>query len=137
MFPRQDRLATRLGRNSHWADAHRLRHDDAGKSFDEIDSDHSLISGAYRARLATGLSFVPSVAHQSPASTADTRALPTAVAIGPGGEPYPHADPVTVINPEARLVRRRLTTEAVGWSVAIPDMACGQSRSRLTTRGTL
>lgn len=122
MYPEPHRLVTETELWLRWADAHGVRYDDSGMSFDEIARDYYGTSDAYRELLAPDLMGTTSATHQAAADTAYVRALLIEAAIGRrGGDLDIYVDPVQVLDPAGRIVSRRSTPEVGGWeSIATP-----------------
>lgn len=125
MNPEPHRLVTETELWLQWADAHGVRYDDSGKSFDEIARDYYETSDAYRELLAPDPVGTTSETHQTAADTAYARVLLIEAAIGRrGGDLDIYVDPVQVLDPERRIVPRRSTPHPCGWeSVATPVAA--------------
>ena len=127
-----DRLVTRAQLWLQWADAHGVRYDDAGKSFDDVARDYYETSDAYRELLSRGArGDVLSATHKAAANTAYARALLIEAAIERrGGDLDLYVDPVQVRDPHGRIVPPQQSPEAMGeWG----DVAAGPVRN---PRGT-
>ena len=122
-----DRLATRAQLWLQWADAHGVRYDDAGKSFDDVARDYHQTSDAYRELLTPeARGDVLSVTHRAAANTAYARALLIEAAIERrGGDLDLYVDPVQVRDPNGRIVPPQQRPEVTGeWeSIATPAAA--------------
>ena len=119
------RLVTRIELWLQWADAHGVRYDDAGKSFDDVARDYYQTSDAYRELLTPeargdGLSAT----HKAAANTAYARALLIESVIERrGGDLDLYVDPVQVRDPHGRIVPPQQRPEAMGeWEdvVSVP-----------------
>lgn len=121
------RLVTRAQLWLRWADAHGVRHDDVGKSFDDVARDFYQAGAAYRGLLTPeargdGLSAT----HQAAANTAYARALLIEAVIDRrGGDLDLYGDPVQVRHPHGRIVPPQQSPEVMGeWeSIATPAAA--------------
>ena len=121
------RLVTRIELWLQWADAHGVRYDDSGKSFDDVARDYYQTSEAYRELLTPevrgdGLSAT----HKAAANTAYARALLIeAVIERRGGDLDLYVDPVQVRDPQGRIVPPQQGPEVMGeWeTIATPDAA--------------
>ena len=116
-----------------WADAHGVRYDDVGKSFDDVARDFYQASEACRELLtpeARGDSL--SATHQAAANTAYARALLTEAAIERrAGDLDLYVDPVQVREPEGRIVAPQHSPEAMGeWEDLAPVFAAPEQPPR-------
>jgi len=136
------RLVTRTGLWLQWADAHGVRYDDVGKSFDDVARDYYQTSDAYRELLTPALrGDGPSATHQAAANTAYARALLIESAIeGRGGGLDLYVEPVR--DPNARIVPPQQRPEAMGeWEdvspvpFAAPEEPAQQHEARTNDRG--
>lgn len=139
-----ERLVTRTELWLQWADAHGVRYDDVGKSFDDVARDFYQTSEACRELLtpeARGDSL--SATHQAAANTAYARALLIEAAIKlRGGDLDLYVDPVQVRDPHGRIVPLQHSPEAMGeWEdvapvpVAAPEEPAQQHDARTTDSG--
>lgn len=107
-----------------WADAHGVRFDDDGKSFDEVARDYYETSDAYRELLAPDPSGSPSATHQATARTAYARALLIEAAIERrGGDVDFYVDPVQVRDADGRIVPRGSTPDGSWEAFTSPAVA--------------
>lgn len=74
MNPQPQLLVTDAELRLRWADAHGVRHDDAGESFDEIAQDNYATSDAHRELLAPDPTAPTSATHQAAANEHRPRA---------------------------------------------------------------
>ena len=122
-----DRLVTRTELWLQWADAHGVRYDDVGKSFDDVARDYYQTSDAYRELLIPELRGDGlSATHQAAANTAYARALLIEAAIERRcGDLDLYVDPVQVRDPNGRIVPTQQCPEVMGeWeSIATPAAA--------------
>ena len=122
-----ERFVTRTELWFQWADAHGVRCDDAGKSFDDVARDYCQTSDAYRELLTPGpRGDGPSATHQATANTAYARALLIEAAIDRrGGDLDLYVDPVQVRDPHGRIVPPQQGPDVMGeWeSIATPAAA--------------
>ena len=139
-----DRLVTRIELWLQCADAHGVRYDDVGQSFDDVARDYHQTSDAYRELLtpeARGDSL--SATHQAAANTAYARALLTEAAIERrAGDLDLYVDPVQVRDPHGRIVPPKQRPEAMGeWEDVAPvpfaaaEEPAQQHDARTTDRG--
>lgn len=121
------RLVTRTELWLQWADAHGVRYDDFGKSFDDVARDYYQTSDAYRELLTPAMRGDGlSATHQAAANTAYARALLIeAVIERRGGDLDLYVDPVQVRDPHGRTVPPQQSPEVMGeWeSIATPAAA--------------
>ena len=118
-----DRLVTLTEWWLHWADAHGVHHDDAGKSFDDVARDYHQTSDAHRELLTPeARGDVLSATHKAAANTAYARALLIEAAIKRrGGDLDLYVDPVQVRDPHGRIVPPQQRPEAIGeWEDVAP-----------------
>ncbi len=128
-----DRLVTRAQLWLQWADAHGVRYDDAGKSFDDVARDYYQTSDAYRELLTPGLRDDGlSSTHQAAANTAYARGLLIEAAIDRrGGDLDLYVDPVQVRDPNGRIVPPQRSPEAMGeWEDLAPVFAAPEEPPR-------
>jgi len=118
-----DRAVTRIELWLQWADAHGVRYDDVGKSFDDVARDFYQTGDAYRELLTPELRVDGlSATHQAAANTAYARALLIEAAIERrGGDLDLYVDPVQVRDPNGRIVPPQQSPEAMGeWEDVAP-----------------
>lgn len=117
-------LITRTELWLQWADAHGVRYDDDGTSFDEVARDYYETSDAYRELLAPDVSGSQSATHQAAARTAYARALLIeAVIERRGGDVDFYVDPVQVRDSDGRIVPRGSTADGSWESFSSPAVA--------------
>ncbi|WP_203568061.1 hypothetical protein [Aestuariimicrobium ganziense] len=104
-----------------WADPHGVRHDDDGKSFNEVARDYQT-SHANSELLAPDPSGSPSATHQAAASTAYARALLIVATIEHRGGDL-DVYPVQVCDSDGRIVARRSSPDESWESFAGPTVA--------------
>ena len=144
MEPESPKLTTTSESHLERADAHGLRHDEAGKSFDDVARDNFQTGDGNREILTPeARGDVLSATHKAAASATYARALLIEAAIERrGGDLDLYVDPVQVRDPFRLIVPVRQRPEAMGeWEdvtlvpFAAPEEPAQQHDARTTDRG--